>query len=376
VAVLASLDVPKSVAVDMSGNVYIATAGRVVRMVNASTGHISTFAGTGAYGASGDGGNAKLASFVDLTGLAIDSTGNVYIVDSSSQQIRMVDTSGIISTVAGNGTMGFSGDGGLAIGAELYYPTTVACDSLGNLYIADSYNNRIRKVNSTGFISTLAILQYPRAVACDRNDSVYAAFQSCAIGKVDTTTGLPTFLAGDPNSCGNSGDGGLALNARFTYSSTGLAADSQGNIYISDNNRVRVLTRLESVGTGFATTGFITTEAVTTAISLVELTTAPSSTTALTFATTGSNTSTAVSPQVSALSSTKIGIIVGAVGAGVALAAVATVLLARRFSRKKNQRGVSSVHLEIINDPTTPYAALGASTSPLRQHGRKISAHI
>ena len=117
---------------------------------------IHTFAGNGTYGYSGDGGPATTAEVNHPFGVAVDGSGNVFIADSYNQRIRKINTLGIISTIAGTGMAGYSGDGGAATAAELYIPIGVAIDGSGNVYIADASNNRIRKVNSSGVISTIA----------------------------------------------------------------------------------------------------------------------------------------------------------------------------------------------------------------------------
>ena len=159
-ATSAQLDGPTGVALDAAGNLYIADGTRDghnrIRRVAASTGVITTVAGNGSQGYSGDGGPATLAQFSSLGGLAADASGNLYIADNFNNRIRMVSqATGIISTVAGSGLAGFSGDGGLAANAELDNPLSVAVDSVGNLYIADSGNYRIRKVTAaSGAIDT------------------------------------------------------------------------------------------------------------------------------------------------------------------------------------------------------------------------------
>jgi trimeric autotransporter adhesin len=134
------------VAADASGNIYIAdSANNRIRMVMKSTGIISTVAGTGSSGYSGDGGQATSAALRDPYGVAVDASGNIYIADTYNHRIRMVTKStGIISTVAGTGSSGYSGDGGQATSASLRDPFGVAVDASGNIYIADSSNDRIR----------------------------------------------------------------------------------------------------------------------------------------------------------------------------------------------------------------------------------------
>lgn len=154
-ATLAEFNVVQAVAVDSLGNFYIGDVGNNrVRKVDISTGNIFTAAGNGTAGFGGDGGSALLAELNFPDGVAVDSLGNFYIADTSNSRIRKV-SGGIINTIAGNGTAGFSGDGGPAISAELDFPSGVAVDSLGNVYIADTSNNRIRIV-SGGIINTVA----------------------------------------------------------------------------------------------------------------------------------------------------------------------------------------------------------------------------
>ena len=200
-ATAAQLNNPDGVAVDGSGNVYISDFNNAVVRVVTPDGKINPFAGTGTTGHAGDGGLATSAQLTGPLGLAVDSSGNVYIADGPNNSIRKVSTSGIITTVAG-GTAGFGGDGGAATSAALNFPTAVAVDASGNLYIADSANHRIREV-SGGIISTIA--------------------------------GTTVF--------GFSGDNGPATSAQL-YLPKGVAVDSHGNVYIADtgNQRIREIT--------------------------------------------------------------------------------------------------------------------------------------
>ncbi|MHB1953016.1 MAG: NHL domain-containing protein [Sulfobacillus sp.] len=264
-ATSAELDFPFGVVVDSAGNLYIAdTYNQRIRKVTATTGVITTVAGNG-YGApnscgfSGDGGPATSAELCGTNGVAVDSAGNLYIADTYNNRIRKVTAStGIISTVAGNGTYGYSGDGGPATSAELWAPQGVAVDSAGNLYIADRFNQRIRKVTaSTGIITTVAgngasgysgdggpatsaKLAQPFGVAVDSAGNLYIADSyNNRIRKVSAITGVITTVAGN-GTYGYAGDNGPATSAELSYPQ-GVVLDSLGNLYIPDsyNQRIR-----------------------------------------------------------------------------------------------------------------------------------------
>ena len=153
-AVTAQLRFPVGVALDGAGNLYIADRDNYrIRKVG-SSGNISTVAGDGTLGVGGDGGAATAAQVFSPSAVALDGAGNLYI--ATDHRIRKVNAAGVITTVAGNGTRGYGGDGGAATAAQLNLPLGVALDGAGNLYIADAFNNRIRKVNAAGVISTVA----------------------------------------------------------------------------------------------------------------------------------------------------------------------------------------------------------------------------
>src|ERR1700757_288061 len=152
----ADISSPKGIICDISGNIYIADySNQRIRIVNTS-GIINTIAGNGTAGYSGDGGQATNAELHNPQGVTFDAAGNIYIADYANNRIRIINTAGIINTFAGNGTAGYSGDGAAATVAKLNGPQGVAVDAIGNLYIADQYNNSIRKVNTAGIISTVA----------------------------------------------------------------------------------------------------------------------------------------------------------------------------------------------------------------------------
>jgi hypothetical protein len=259
-ATSASLYFPARVAVDDSGNIYIADANNCrIRKVTASTGIINTVAGNGAHSNGGDGSAATSANLYFPQGTAIDNLGNIYIADHSNHRIRKVSAStGIISTVAGNGTFGDEGDGSAATSAKLKYPSGVVVDGLGNIYIAEYYSHRIRKVSaSTGIISmvagngirgyggddsaaTSANLNYPYGVAVDGSGNIYIADAgNNRIRKVSASSGIISTVAGNGTGA-YGGDGSAATSASLNYP-YGVAVDISGNIYIADagNNRIR-----------------------------------------------------------------------------------------------------------------------------------------
>ena len=272
--VAAGLGSPRGVALDGAGNLYIAD-GNLIRKVDAATGNISTVAGNGTEGFGGDGGPAVAAQLDYPRGVALDGAGNLYIADSRNHRIRKVDAAGVITTVAGDGTEdgvgrgGAGGDGGPAVAAQLYSPSGVALDAAGNLYIADTANRRIRKVDSAGVITMVAgggpndlrdlgdggpavgaHLNFPRAVALDAAGNLYIAdFGYNQIRKVDAA-GVITTVAGSRH-FDYGGDGGPAVAAHLRHP-RGVALDGAGNLYIADtaNHRIRKV----DAGTGVITT--------------------------------------------------------------------------------------------------------------------------
>jgi sugar lactone lactonase YvrE len=253
---------PQGIAVDSSKNVYIADeSNQVIWKITASTGIATIVAGTAQSCAfSGDGAAATSAHLCNPYGVVVDSSGNIYIADTSNQRIRKVTAStGKISTIAGNGTAGFSGDGAAATAAEIYNPYDVAVDSSGNVYIADYSNVRIRKVTaSTGKISTIAgngtagfsgdgglgtsaEINYPQGLASDSSGNVFIADTgNCVIREVTASSGKITTVAGKGQVCGFAGDGSAATSAEL-YQPTGVAVTSSDTLYIADyyNYRIR-----------------------------------------------------------------------------------------------------------------------------------------
>lgn len=221
---------------------------------------INTVAGNGTLVFSGDGGPATKAGVGIPPDMAVDGAGNLYIADRNNNRIRKVDTSGTISTFAGNGTSGFSGDGGPATSAALFLPIGVAVDGAGNVYIADGGSNGLRKVDTSGKINAVPVISSflsriasPGGLTVDSAGNVYISdLNGSAIYKLDKAGVLTTVAGG---AFGFSGDGGPATKAAL-YFPSGVAVDSAGNIYFADkgNNRVRKVDT-KGIITTFAGTG-------------------------------------------------------------------------------------------------------------------------
>ncbi|HEX9758433.1 MAG TPA: S8 family serine peptidase [Nitrospiria bacterium] len=257
-APLACLRQPEGVAMDYEGNVYIADSrNHRIRKVD-TDGTITTYAGNGNRGYSGDGGPADLARLRFPSGVAVDIAGNLYIADTGNHRIRKVDTEGIISTIAGTGSGGFNGDGGPATSARLDEPNDVFVDGSGNVYIADTGNQRIRRVDSSGTISTIAgignrgfsgdggpatnaRLNNPRGVSLDSLGNLYIADSNNDRIRIVSSSGIIDTYAGTGNS-GFSGDGGPAILAQL-HQPRGVASLISGEILIGDrqNNRIRLV---------------------------------------------------------------------------------------------------------------------------------------
>jgi sugar lactone lactonase YvrE len=253
-AIAAKLSSPHALTVDANGNIYFTDTGNQrIRKINAATGLITTIAGNGSYGYTGDNGLATAAEFSNPNSVAVDANGNIYIADYGNSCVRRINsTSGIVTTVAGTGTTGFSGDGGLATQALLNSPSGVLIGADGNLIISDTYNQRIRKVDlSTGIITTiagsgtfgfhddaalLAQLNVPQGLAKDAAGNIFfSEYVNRRIRKITGTT--VTTVAGNG---GFDGEGGLATDASLN-GPRGVALDADGNIFITDsfNDRIR-----------------------------------------------------------------------------------------------------------------------------------------
>ncbi len=268
-ATSAELDAPVAVAVDAAGNVFIADDDNsMVREVSAATGLISKVAG-GGFGYNGDGIPATSATLEFPVGLAFDSAGNLYIADFGEQRIREVSAAtGLISTVAGNGTAGYNGDGIAATSAELNNPDAVVLDAAGDVFISDSHNNRVREVNkSTGLISTVAgtgtagyngdgiaatsaELNGPGGLAIDASGNLFIADTSnVRVREVSAATGLINTVVGT-GTTGYNGDNIAAGSAELS-TPEGLAIDSVGSLYIADYSNWRI----REVAGGYAVVG-------------------------------------------------------------------------------------------------------------------------
>jgi len=261
-AINARLNGPVGITIDTSGNLFIADQyNQCIRKITASTGIITTIAGNTTQGYSGDNGPAINAEFNTPTGIAIDKYQNLYIADAYNQCIRKISAiSGIITTVAGNGNVGFSGDGGQATSAIFNVPFGVAVDTLGNIYVADYQNFRVRKVDfNTGIINTIAGNNTPAfsgdgglainsgfvqpfCIALDKYQNIYIADEmDNRIRKITSSTNVITTVAGN-GTAGYNGDGIIATTAEIN-NPQGVTIDTAGNVYIADlqNHRVRMV---------------------------------------------------------------------------------------------------------------------------------------
>jgi hypothetical protein len=287
-ATAAQIDEPIGVYYDASGNVYITEYnGHRIRKVS-PTGIISTIAGTGIAGYNGDGIPATAAQLKTPMSITGDASGNLYFSDYDNNRIRKIDAAGIISTYAGNGTIGYGGDGSAATAAQLNNPKGLVIDNTGNMYVADFYNHRIRKIDASGIITTFAgngsgsfsadgvpatasELNFPSDVAMDTGGNLLIAdYLNHRIRKVDAT-GIIHTVAGYGTGA-YSGDGGPATSAALNNPRS-IAVDDSNNIYIADlyNHRIRKVSEAGIIttiaGTGVSAYGGFSATAATSPIS-------------------------------------------------------------------------------------------------------------
>lgn len=319
-ALQAQFNNPNVIARDSSGNFYISDLdNHVIRKIDAN-GNVSTVVGNATFGFGGDGGPAISAEISNVNGIAFDANGNMYLADTANSRVRIVTRDGNIATFAGNGTQGYAGDGGAAVNSTLYYPSGVAVDAQGNVYIADYGEGVVRKVNTSGIISTFAgngggvfgvvlgdggpataaLLSMPFSVVVDGGGNVYIGdLGSGSIRRVTTngiintyTTGLQAenfaidssgaiyysnydnstvvklypngtqlWIAGD-GQAGYSGDGGPGTSAQLN-APYGIALDGSGNVYVADsmNDVIRELApaaySIDSVANAATNIGFV-----------------------------------------------------------------------------------------------------------------------
>ncbi|MGH3913570.1 MAG: protein kinase domain-containing protein, partial [Pseudonocardiaceae bacterium] len=244
-------------AIDSAGGVYLSTLGKDHRILKVDpSGAINTIAGTGPKGYSGDNGPATQAQLWNPQGIALDGAGNLYVADTYNHRVRRIDPSGTITTIAGNGTQESTGDGGPAVSAQLRFPVDITIDNSDNLYVAEAEGRRVRRIDPNGRISTVAgtgvegysgdggpatqaQLGFPLALAVDDSGNLYIADTANGrIRKVDAA-GMITSIAGSGTE-GFAGDGGPAAVAELTLPE-GVAVDQSGSLYIADtgNDRIR-----------------------------------------------------------------------------------------------------------------------------------------
>ncbi len=272
-ATAAQLWAPAGITFDASGNLYFCDLdNNRIRMIN-SSGIINTIAGGGSCGNPycGDGGQATAAQLQEPWGLTFDGLGNLYFSDYGNSVIRMINTSGIITTVAGNYSLSaFGGDGGQATDAELYAPQGVTFDAVGNLYIADGGNQRIRMVNTAGIINTVvgngtqgytgnggpatsAEISNPAVMLFDSNGNLYFSDYDNRCVRMVNTSGTISIIVGD-TTAGYAGDGGSPTAAELN-GPTGLAFNNTGNLFIADfqNSSIRYICNTPDAVSGLIT---------------------------------------------------------------------------------------------------------------------------
>jgi sugar lactone lactonase YvrE len=249
-AINAGLIAPSGIAVDQSGVIYFAESAGSSRIRRIGTdGIITTIAGGNGNGYSGDGGPATAAKLNSPAGIALDPAGNLYIADSLNNRVREITPSGIIQTIAGTGVPTFTGDQGPASLATLNGPLSVAADVFGNVYVGDSYNSRVRKIDSSLTITTYAgngnwdnredgaqaggaMLYQPRDVVVDAAHNVYFSTGDELVFTIAPNGALTSLVGNHPQ--GFAGDGDPVSQALFSFPGA-LALDSAGNLYIADN---------------------------------------------------------------------------------------------------------------------------------------------
>ncbi|MCW3123120.1 MAG: hypothetical protein JWQ38_2612 [Flavipsychrobacter sp.] len=259
--------------VDASGNIYVSDGdnNRICK-IN-SSGIVTTIAGNQSPGYSGDGGPATAAQLDYPVGVAIDASNNIYVIDQDNSVIRKISAAGIITTIAGDGTLAYGGDNGPATNASMHFPMSMAIDNAGNVFFADKTNNRVRKISTSGIMTTIAgtgaynytgdggpatdaTLENPIGVAFDIAGNLYVSNAgNGTIRKIDNA-GIISTVAGT-GIIGNTGDGGPATAARLSLN--GISVDSSGNIFTVDGHRLcRKINALGIITTiaGTGTSGF------------------------------------------------------------------------------------------------------------------------
>ena len=274
----AYFNLPLGVAVDSAGNVYVAdSANNAIRKVD-TTGKVSSIAGnTGSPGSAGDGGPAISSVLNQPNAVVVDASGNIFFADTGNHRIRKISTNGNITNVAGNNFPSYGGDGGPAVVAELNHPEGLAVDKSGNIYIADTFNNVIRKVSGAtittfagtgtagfsgdGAAASKAKLNHPEGVGVDANGNVYIADSfNNRIRRVGVN-GVITTIAGT-GVAGYGGDGLLATDSLMRFPA-GVSVDPQGNVYVADpqNNLIRVMNPIPGGPPAISSNGVITASA-------------------------------------------------------------------------------------------------------------------
>ncbi|MCY4555102.1 MAG: hypothetical protein OXF79_01660 [Chloroflexi bacterium] len=260
-AVDAVINQPYGLAIDANGDIYFAQRfDPAVRRIDGRTGMVSTVAGTGEFGYSGDGGPGNEAMLREPNDLCLDRRGGLLIADVQDQRIRRVDlATGIISTFAGTGEKSRAGEGRAATGASLMGPRAVCADSQGNVYVCEREGNGVRRISPDGVLTTIAgaegvygyagdggpalaaVWGSPKAMRCDLNDNIIVLdSDNSAVRRIDAVTGLVATIAGGRE--GGGGDGGPAVEAGL-FHPHGCGINAEGNLFIADthNHRVRVV---------------------------------------------------------------------------------------------------------------------------------------